>query len=224
MNGENIVIKVNGKYGLINTKAEEKLPAIYDDLTYAFSDYYIAKKDNRYGILTSSKEEALAFEYTYINYLSNIGFLQAETETLESKLLDRNLTVKVTGMITEINQDKNYIRVRENGEYQYYNFKLEKKENTEILKTNTIFLSKKDGKYGYVNEKGIVVVDYQYEDATEQNKYGYVAVKKDGKWGCLDAKGKVVVEPTYSLENSLVVDFISKWHLASDLNANYYTR
>lgn len=224
INTDGIVIKANGKYGLINIEAEEKIPAEYDNLSYAFSNYYIAKKGDKYGMITSDMEEVLAFEYTYINYLSNIGFLQAETETLESELLDRNLEVKVKGMVTEINQDKNYIRVREKEDYQYYNFKLEEEENTQALATNTIFLSKKDGKYGYVNEKGIVVVDYQYEDATEQNKYGYVAVKKDGKWGCLDSKGKVVVEPVDTLENSLVVDFISKWHLATDLNANYYTR
>ena len=224
INTDNFIIKTNGKYGVINTQSEEKIPAIYDDLTYAFSDYYIAKKDNKYGIITISNEEKLAFNYSYINYLSNVGFFQAETENMSSQLLDKEFNVKVEGIITEINQDKNYIRVRENDEYKYYNFKLEQKENTEILATNTIFLSKKDGKYGYVNEKGIVVVDYQYEDATEQNKYGYVAVKKDGKWGCLDSKGKVVVEPTYTLENVLVIDFISKWHLASDLNANYYTR
>ena len=87
-----------------------------------------------------------------------------------------------------------------------------------------MFLSKKDGKYGFVNEKGIVVVDYQYEDATEQNKYGYAAVKKDGKWGCIDSKGKVVEECKNSLENALVVDFIASWHLATDINANYYTK
>lgn len=224
INLDNIIIKTNGKYGVVNISGEKKIEAIYEDLTYAFSNYYIAKKDNHYGIITIDNEEKLPFQYTYITYLSNIGFLQAETENLESQLLDKEFTVKVTGMITEINQDKNYIRVRENGEYKYYNFKLEQKENTEILGTNTIFLSKSNGKYGYINEKGIVVVDYIYEDATEQNKYGYVAVKKDGKWGCLDAKGKVVIEPTYTLENVLVVDFISQWHLASDLNANYYTR
>lgn len=224
INGENFVIKANGKYGVININAEEKVPAIYEDLSYAFSDYYIAKKDNKYGIININNETKLDFNYTYITYISEANFIQAETESLESQLLDRNFEVKVTGMITEINQDKNYIRVRENGEYKYYNFKLEQKENAEILATNTIFLSKKDGKYGYVNEKGIVVVDYKYEDATEQNKYGYVAVKKDGKWGSLDSKGNVVAECNYSLENSLVVDFIGNWHLAADINANYYTK
>jgi len=224
INSDNIIIKINGKYGVVNTQAEEKIPAVYDDISYVFSDYYIAKKENKYGIITSNNTEKVPFNYTYITYFSTAGFIKADTESLESELLDRQLNVKVKGIITEINQNKNYIRVRQNDNYKYYNFKLEEKQSTDILATNTIFLSKNNGKYGYVNEKGIVVVDYIYEDATEQNKYGYVAVKKGGKWGCLDAKGKVVVDCIYSLENNLVVDFISKWHLAPDINANYYTK
>lgn len=224
INTDNIVVKVNGKYGVKTINGVEKIPATYDDLTYTFDKYYIAKKEGKYGIINEKNEEELPFNYTYIKYLDTIGILQAETEKMESELLDRNLKVKVKGIIAQINDEKNYIRVRENDEYKYYNFKLEQKESKEILATNTIFLSKKDGKYGYVNDKGIVVVDYQYEDATEQNKYGYVAVKKDGKWGCLDAKGNVVVECTNTLDDVLVVDFIGKWHLATDINANYYTK
>lgn len=224
INTDNIVVKVNGKYGVKTINGVEKIPATYDDLTYTFDDYYIAKKEGKYGIVNEKNEEKLSFNYTYIKYLDTIGILQAETENMESELLDRNLKVKVKGIIAQINDDKNYIRVRENDEYKYYNFKLEQKESKEILATNTIFLSKKDGKYGYVNDKGIVVVDYQYEDATEQNKYGYVAVKKGGKWGCLDAKGNVVVECTNTLDDVLIVDFIGKWHLATDINANYYTK
>lgn len=224
INTDNIVVKVNGKYGVKTINGVEKIPATYDDLTYTFDEYYIAKKEGKYGIVNEKNEEKLPFNYTYIKYLDTIGILQAETEKMESELLDRNLKVKVKGIITQINDEKNYIRVRENDEYKYYNFKLEQKESKEILATNTIFLSKKDGKYGYINDKGIVVVDYQYEDATEQNKYGYVAVKKDGKWGCLDAKGNVVVECTNTLDDVLVVDFIGKWHLATDINANYYTK
>lgn len=224
IDGDNIIVKNSGKYGVVNKDAEEKIAANYDDLTYAFENYYIAKKDNKYGIISTDNEEKVGFNYTYIRYLSEADFIQAETDTMESQLMNRDFEVKTIGIIAEINKDKNYIRVRENDGYKYYNFKLEQKENTEILATNTIFLSKKDDKYGYVNEKGIVVVDYIYEDATEQNKYGYVAVKKDGKWGALDAKGQVIVEPTYTLENTLLVDFISKWHLAADINANYYTK
>ena len=106
--------------------------------------------------------------------------------------------------------------------YKYYNFKFEEKEAKDILPSNTLFLSKKDGKYGFVDKKGNKVVDYIYDEATEQNKYGYAAIKKDGKWGSIDNGGNVVIEPTYNLDNNLVIDFIGKWHLGQDLNMNYY--
>ena len=112
--------------------------------------------------------------------------------------------------------------MRIDNEYKYYNLRGEEISSTEALKDNTLFLSKKGGKYGYVDKKGNIVVDYIYDDATEQNEYGYVAVKKKGLWGSIDKNGKEVIEPKYNLENNLKIDFISKWHLGEDLNMNYY--
>ena len=66
-------------------------------------------------------------------------------------------------------------------------------------------------------------VVYIYDDATEQNSFGYAAVKKDGKWGCIDQDGAVVVKPSLELSQNVVVSFIGTWHLAPDINANYYT-
>lgn len=224
INSDNIIIKVNGKYGVTTIEEETKIQVTYDDLTYAYSDMYIGKKDGKYGMVNLAGEEKVEFKYTYIRYLQEADFIQAENEDYTTDLLDRNLNIKVSGILSEINESKNYIRMRENDEYKYYNFKLEEKPNTEILSTNTIFLNKKDGKYGYINNKGIVVVDYIYDDATEQNRYGYVSVKKDGKWGSLNQKGEVVAQTIYELENNLVIDFIEDWHLAEDINANYYTK
>ena len=112
--------------------------------------------------------------------------------------------------------------MRVNDNYKYYDFKGVETANTKVLKDNTIFLDKKDGKYGYVDKKGNPITEYIYDDATEQNKYGFVAVKKDGVWGSLDKNGKEVIEPKYKLENNLKIDFIGKWHLGEDLNMNYY--
>ena len=107
-------------------------------------------------------------------------------------------------------------------EYKYYNLKCEEKQSKEVLKENTIFLSKKDGKYGFTDKKGNIVVDYIYDDATEQNEYGFAAVKKNGLWGAIGKDGKEIIQPKYNLENNLKIDFISKWHLGEDLNMNYY--
>lgn len=224
IHSDNVIIKENEKYKLINISGEEKIPAEYDSLEYAFLDYYIARKDGQYGIINTSNEVKLEFTYRYVQYSSDEDFIIAQKEEYTSELLDREFNVKVTGIISEINKEKNYIKVRTGDDYKYYNFKLEEKTNIEILSGNTLFLSKKDGKYGYVNNQGIVVVDYKYDDATEQNKYGYVSVNKDGKWGCLNQKGEVVVEPIYELTNNSYVNFINKWHLGEDINANYYTK
>ena len=124
-----------------------------------------------------------------------------------------------------IKQNENgYMIVRIDGEYKYYNFRFEEKTNIELLKSNTLFLSKLNDKYGFVNKDGIVIVDYIYDDATEQNRFGYSSVKKDGKWGVIDSKGKEVVKPQYTMENNSLIEFIDEWHLGEDLNLNYYTK
>lgn len=116
------------------------------------------------------------------------------------------------------------MRVRIADEYEYYNFKFEKKQPKDILTTNTLYLVKKDGKYGYEDKDGKVIVEPIYEEATEQNIYGYAAIKQNGKWGCIDKKGTVVIEPAYDLTDYPKIDFIGTWHLAKDLNMNCYTK
>lgn len=219
----NLIIKKDGKYGLIDSTGKEELPTEYQSLKYAFEGYYIAQKDDKYGVISKDGAEKISFNYTQITYQSAEGFFRAEKENLNSDLINMNFETKATGIVSEINSTNAFIKLRVNGEYKYYNFQLEEKSLQEIYPTNTIFVSKKNGKYGFVNKQGQVVVDYIYDDATEENTYGYAAVKKDGKWGAIDITGNEVVTPTYSLMQNTVISFIGKWHLGTDLNANYYT-
>ena len=129
----------------------------------------------------------------------------------------------VTGIISEVNESLGYIKVKVDGDYKYYNLRFEEKNIKDILKTNTLFSSEKDGKFGFVNKDGQVIVDYIYDDVTEENAFGYIGVKKDGKWGVIDYNGKVIMEPSLELKNNPKVDFIGNLHLCVDLNANYYT-
>jgi len=225
VDNKNIIVNKDDKYGIINISGEQVIEPKYQDLKYIFSDYYIAKLNDKYGIINSQDETKLEFNYDNLTYRKDADFIEGSISSeINSDLIDRNMEVKLSGIISEINIDKGYMKVRIENEYKYYNFKFEEKKNTQILLGNTLFLSKKDDKYGYVNKNGVVVVNYIYDDATEQNNSGYVAVKKDGKWGALDEKGNVVVEPTLTLENNPIIDFIGTWHLAEDINAGYYTK
>lgn len=53
-----------------------------------------------------------------------------------------------------------------------------------------------DGKWGFVDQDGELVIDYAYEDARSfQN--GYAAVCLDGKWGYIDEGGNMVIDPIF---------------------------
>ena len=81
---------------------------------------------------------------------------------------------------------------------------------------------KKDGKYGFVDSQGNVVVDYIYDEAKEQNTYGFAAVKLNGLWGAIDKSGRTVLQPQVNLDNNIYIDFIREWHLADE--GIYYTK
>ncbi len=219
---DSIIIIKDGKYGVINMNKEEIIAPQYEDLKYVFSIYYIAKKDGKYGIINLENQEVIPFEYTSMVYVENAGFIQADKTETETVIFDSNLAQKITGIISEINTDKGYIKAYTNNEYKYYNFKFEEKNVSDLLTSNNLFLSKKDGKYGYVDKTGKIIVDYIYEDATEQNSCGFASVKKDGVWGSINKIGAIAKEPSVNLDNSIYIDFIGEWHLSD--NGLYYEK
>ena len=216
-----IFIKDN-LYGEKSKTGETIIEAKYQYLEQAEKGMYIAKKDDKYGIIDNIENIKIPFQYVGITYNEEAKLYLAENAQYKTAIIDTNFNTKAEGILSEINLNESYIRMRIENQYKYYNFKGQEKPNTELLKDNTLFLSQKDGKYGYTDKKGNVIVDYIYDDAAEQNEYGFVAVKKNGLWGSIDKNGKVVIEPKYKLEDNLKIDFIGKWHLGEDLNMNYY--
>ena len=222
-NKENgIIFGKDGKFGVMKTTGEVTIAPEYEELKESKDGIIIAKKDQKYGIIDLSNTAKVEFKYSMITYNEKADIYVAEGADALSDLLNSNFEVKVTGILNELNDNKGYLKVRVGTEYKYYNFKFEEKQAKDVLTSNTLFLSKKDGKYGYVDKDGKVVVDYIYDDAKEQNSCGFVAVKKDGKWGSLDSKGNESAKTEYNLDNYLEIDFVGKWHLGQDRNLNYY--
>lgn len=222
---ENGVIFVKGnKYGVMKLTGEVTIEANYEELKEAKSGLFIAKQNGKNGIIDLQINEKVAFNYESISYNEKADIYVATKADFSEDILNSNFEIKQTGILVELNEEKGYLALRQNDETKYYNFKFEEKNVKDIFTFNTLFLSKKDGKYGFVDKEGKVVVDYIYDDATEQNSCGYSAIKKDGKWGSIDNKGNIVQEPTYNLDEYLTIDFIGRWHLGMDINMNYYNQ
>lgn len=218
----NVVVNNNGKYGIYNIETDLKVPEEYQFLAYAFEDKYIAKKEGKYGIINLNNEVVVDFQYADMKCNKGKDYIKAKISDGNYAYINKSGQIKATAG-EEKALENGYISLTVNGEVKYFNNKLEEKSNKDAYSASTLFVVKKDGKYGYIDKSGKQVVECIYEDATEQNDYGFSAVKKDGKWGAIDQYGKVVVSPLYTINNGRTVDFIGKWHACADTNANYYT-
>ena len=217
-----IIFQKDKKYGVMGYDGKIIIEAKYNDLKEINKDIYTAEKNKKYGIIDINDKQKIPFEYESIYYDKDSGIYVAEKENFESSIIDSEFNIKLTGILSELNIEKGFMKLKIGEQYKYYNFKFEEKDATEINFEQTLFLSRKDNKYGFLDKQGNIVVDYIYDDAMEQNQYGFIAVNKDGLWGALNSEGKIIIEPKYNLDKNLVIDFIGKWHLGQDLNMNYY--
>ncbi|MDP8078951.1 WG repeat-containing protein [Phocoenobacter skyensis] len=55
----------------------------------------------------------------------------------------------------------------------------------------------KNGKYGFVNSKGNIVIPLEYDEAYSFSENGLAAIEKNGKWGFINSKGKIVIPLQY---------------------------
>lgn len=222
----NIIVYKNSKgYTAYDVETKGKLEKTYSDLAYTSNNMFIAKSGNNYGIINLDNEIKVDFKYTNINYYEDIKVYELEENSADiNKILNSELVEIIQGVVSETNAKKAYIKVWTEEGYKYFETNGQEKTSKDILTNNNLFLSKQNGKYGFVDKEGKVIVDYIYDDAREQNDYGYVAIKKDGLWGSLDKNGNVIAETKYNLEDNLVIDFIGEYHLGVDLNLRYYTK
>ena len=219
-----VIFKQNNKYGIMKTTGEIVLQPEYEELKEAKTDILISKKDSKYSIIDLTGAQKITQNYTNITYQETADIYIAEKENFEADIIDNTYNVKLSGILLEFNTDKGYIKIMENEETKYYDFQFNEKSEKDIFPNNTLFISKKDGKYGFIDEQGKEIVPYEYDDVTQQNEFGYAGIKKDGKWGVIDSNGKIIQEPIYDLEDYLIIDFIGRWHLGKDIYMNYYNQ
>lgn len=219
-----IVYKNDNGYSAYNIKSNKKLEKSYKQLKYTSNNMFIFKQNNNYGIIDLDNNIKIKDEYTNINYYEDVNIYELEEKGKEeNSILNSDLTEIAKGIVNKIGTEKTYIKIWTTQGYKYIDSNGESKTENEVLSRNNLFVSKKDNKYGLVDKEGNVVVEYIYDDITEQNEFGYIGVKKDGLWGSLDKQGHEICEPKYNLDDNLIIDFIGQYHLGKDINLMYYT-
>ena len=170
------IIKKQNKYGVIKLDGTTLIDPTYEDLKETKTGIYIAKQNGKYGIIDQNKENKIDFKYVSLVYNEKADLYIAEDENYNNEIINSEYEAKQTGILVDLDTDKGYIELRQNNENKYYNFKFEEKNVAEIFTSNTLYLSKKDGKWGAINSKGEVVQDttYDLED--------YLKIDFIGRW------------------------------------------
>ncbi len=219
-----VIYEVSDKYGIMDISGNIIIEPKYEYLEEINTDIFMVKENGKSGVIDISGNVKLESKYNYVAYNEKANAYISEDDSFNNEIYDSGFNLKYFGYLIETNEEKSYFKINENGQYKYYGFDFTEKNVAEIEPGKTLFVSKKDDKYGFIDKDGNVIVEYIYDDALEQNEYGFAAIKKDGKWGSIDENGDIVQEPKYDLEEYYIVDFIGRWHYGKDINMNYYNQ
>ncbi|MBR3162671.1 MAG: WG repeat-containing protein [Clostridia bacterium] len=230
---ENYKITINSEensnfYGVINSNRKQIIKSEYLYIEYAFNDYFIACAQNgKLGVLNSNGDTVIEFKYDLVQKMPGKNYIQtlySDTNTTEiySEKMEKICEMKNA----TIENQEDYIKIYSNNELKYIDNNGTFITSSKIFPNNKIYADCKEGKWGYIDENGKTIKDYEFEFATEINECGYGAIKKDGKWGAIDSSGKIIVEPKFELsENYGKVDFIGEYIKSNGgLGIEYYTK
>ena len=196
----------------------------YKYISYLTNDLFIAsRKDEKLGIIDLTETPKTEFNYTSIQVIADTELIQLSNSTdntieimnnkAESILEMKNATVVKEGL---------YVKITNESNKKYITLEGKEVASEEVLSSNELFASVKNGKWGFVDKSGNVKVDYQYDRVTEFNEYGFAGFLKDKKWGVLNKDGSVLVEPTYDLGVQAQPSFIANYYMIDNGSGQIY--
>ena len=210
-----IAVKENGYYSVISKEFQRE--GDYTFITYAFDDYFIfTTTDGKTGVLDVWNGIKIEPTYNSILNVEDTKVLEARNdETGEVDIYNSKLEKVSTiagGIVEKV--AGNYVVVYSNSQMQYFDKEGKQVKNTEVYPNNEIYsIQSEEGKWGFCNKSGEIVVNCEYDIVSELNEYGFSAIKKDNKWGVVNSKGEIVLDASHEIETYYFPIFVGKYLL-----------
>ena len=228
---ENYQIKIDNSqgsvYSILNKNGEQITTQNYAYINYLYDNYFIVSvTGGKVGVINDKEEPIIEIQYDSIEKVEGTDYIITRlSENNSTQLYDKNFKQLCEMTNAIVRAEKNYVKVYNDTETRYFDLEGNEKQNTELLANNQIYAKYQDGKWGFVDKSGDVVVDYIYDKATDLNSYGYAGIKLDGKWGVVNSNGEVIVEPTYTLNTQTEPEFIKDYYKVQyGYGEFYYTK
>lgn len=195
-----ITIDEQGKYGVVDSSNTTLIDNKYSYIEYVFDKYFIFTDNNKSGLIDYTGRKLLDNKYSVVQNISGTKIIQAtDSETGVSQLYNKDIDKIAETKDVHIYLKSEFIKILSDDIMMYVDYDGNIKKAEDLFTNNSIFAQNKNGKWGYVDLSGNVVIDYIYDMAMDVNEYGFAAVKKDGKWGVIDGNKQIIKEPSYKI-------------------------
>jgi len=206
----------NGKWGYLDTNGNLKIDTLFN-LAYEFKNG-LAEVEIKTVDTTTIKAEYVVLQPKYYDciidksgkIIDTVKYVRKKRKFPLIGSSDSNTLGKLNSSGDTIMKKKYKSFGYPQGKYMWYNtgekYGLADTTGTILIKPiyekltyfsdNGLALARKNGKYGFINKKGEVVVGFKFTDATGF-KYDLASVKLNNKWGFIDENGNFVIEPIF---------------------------
>lgn len=217
----------DGKYSIVITNENQKttygvedkngnviIPSQYTYIEYLFDDYFIACDSNGLlGVVDEKNDKKIDLKYNSVQGIKSAKLIQTVLTQENITTIYNNKFEKVCELKSAtIQQIDDFIKIYNNNEVYYINNAGKNVTSQEVYPNNKLYAKQENGKWGFVDKSGNIIVKCEYDKVTELNKYGYAGIYKNGKWGSIDAEGKVIQEPTYEIKGNFEPSFLGKYY------------
>ena len=228
---ENYQIKIDNTqgsvYSIIDKDGNQITKTNYSYIEYLYDDYFIVSiSGGKLGVINANEEPLIEIKYDSIDNLEGTDYIITKlSENSTTQLYNKELTQLCEMSNAMIKTEENYIKMYNSTETRYFDLEGNEKQNKEVLPDNKIYAQSQNGKWGFVDASGNVIIDYIYDKATDLDVYGYAGIQLGGKWGVVNADGEILVEPTYTFNTQTEPEFVKEYYKVTyGYGEFYYTK
>ncbi len=206
------IMENSTRYGIQGSQGNELIAPKYNYIEYLNNDYFIVSNESRQlGIVDSRDNQYIEIKYNSVKKIENSDLIEATVDNI-TDVYNSRLELIYSLQDARVENVNGYIKIYNQNEVKYFNSSGIEIKSSDIFKNNNLFANVKDGKWGFVNKSGEVVIENIYEQVSEFNENGFASVKKDGKWGAINVNGEEVAEIKYEFTNYEIPNFIDKYY------------
>jgi len=208
-NQDRFIVARNGKVGFVNRFDDEVIEAKYQHVWDFYNGYAAVRQNNKIGLIDLNGKVVVPIIYNGVTYFDK-GVALAMPDDYKTIFIDTTGQQIATDFFDVV------IDNRKNPSSPFYFKRIYEPQNllddmssvNEFhFSDNLIHVAKYDTikannypvelKYGYMNSKGHLVIDFLFSETTPF-KYGLAIVKFEGFYGIIDTTGNWIIDPIYS--------------------------